>query len=143
MTTKAPNNEVTVASDASAFGQTIRVGPHVLIADEPKVMGGDDAGPMPHDFVLAGLGACTSMTVKMYASRKQWPLTGVHVTLNGKHEDGTYIIDRRIRFDGDLTDEQRARLMEIADKCPVHKTLSGTIRIDSQLELPGIRAVRA
>lgn len=131
------HNEVTVESTEAAFRQTIRVGAHTLTADEPRTEGGDDAGPMPHDFLLAGLGACTSMTVRLYANRKQWPLTHVHVTLNAKHDEaGVYIIDRRMRFEGDLTDEQRTRLLEIANKCPVHKTLSGTIRIESQLDAP-------
>ena len=125
---------VRVHTDQGKFRQRIKVGGHVLVADEPEKNGGNDGGPEPHEFVLAGLGACTSMTVKLYADGKGWPLRSVDVTVEGHHDDTrVFTIARTIVFEGELSDEQRKRLLEIANKCPVHKTLSGTIRIDTQL----------
>lgn len=125
----------------SKFNQIITVGPHHLVADEPVAAGGEDAGPGPYDFLLAGLGACTSMTMRLYADRKSLPLDRVTVTL--KHSkvyakdcaecetrDGMLDqIERGIAIDGALDTEQRKKLMEIADKCPVHRTLTSEIRI--------------
>lgn len=116
------------------FGQSVRIGPHALVADEPKDEGGDDAGPAPHEWILAALATCTSMTVKMYADRKGWPLEHVEVTVGGVHRDGAFHMDRRIVLSGPLSDEQRARLLDIAQKCPVHKTLTNPIRIETGLE---------
>jgi len=121
---------VTVAEAGPArFAQTVTARRHALTADEPGALGGGDAGPSPYELLLAGLGACTSMTVRMYADRKGWPLAGVHVDL--KHEkvpapDGAGRIDRFhriLRLDGPLDAAQRARLLEIANACPVHRTL--------------------
>jgi len=125
----------------SKFNQIVTVGPHHLVADEPIAAGGEDAGPGPYDFLLAGLGACTSMTMRLYADRKSLPLDRVTVTL--KHSkiyakdceecetrDGMLDqIERDIAMDGALDAEQRKKLMEIADKCPVHRTLTSEIRI--------------
>jgi putative redox protein len=111
------------------------------VADEPIAANGEDAGPGPYDFLLAGLGACTSMTMRLYADRKSLPLDRVTVTL--KHSkiyakdcaecetrDGMLDqIERDIAIDGALDAEQRKKLMEIADKCPVHRTLTSEIRI--------------
>ncbi len=124
----------TVTTGTGKFGQRIRIGEHELVADEPRESGGDDSGPAPHEFLLAGLGACTSMTLKMFADRKAWPLTGVEVVVEGHHDENkAFVIERRISLAGELSDEQRTRLLEIANKCPVHKTLTGTIRIDTRL----------
>jgi putative redox protein len=123
----------TVRTDAGKLRQSITIGPHHLVSDEPVDQGGDDAGPAPHDFLLAALGACTSMTLELYAARKGWALRGVEIELSQAKEDGVHVIQRRIRFDGDLDEEQRARLVEIANKCPVHRTLTGEIRINTQL----------
>lgn len=125
----------------SKFNQIITVGPHRLVADEPVSAGGEDAGPGPYDFLLAGLGACTSMTMRLYADRKSLPLDRVTVTL--KHskiyakdceecetrEGMLDQIERDIAIDGALDADQRKKLMEIADKCPVHRTLTSEIRI--------------
>jgi putative redox protein len=123
----------TVTTAQGKFRQTVRIGPHTLAADESVTEGGDDAGPAPHEWLLAGLGACTAMTLEMYARRKDWPLESVEVKVDGKHEEGAFVMTRAIVVKGNLTDEQRARLLEIANKCPVHKTLTGTIRIDSTI----------
>ena len=125
--------EVEVRTASGKFGQKIRVGSLELAADEPKDEFGDDTGPTPHELLLAALGSCTSMTVKLYADRKGWPLETVHVRLNGRHEDAGFLIERTLQVAGALSDEQKARLVEIAGKCPVAKTLEGTIRISTVL----------
>lgn len=127
--------EVTVTTKQGKFQQDVVVGEHRLVADEPVAAGGEDAGPTPHEWLLAALGACTSMTVKMYADRKGWPLRHVEVKLTGERTTEGYAIKRVCRFEGDLDDEQRARLVEIAEKCPVHKTLSGKIAIATSGEV--------
>lgn len=125
------------------FQQEILTGPHHLLADEPVKVGGLDSGPGPYDFLLAGLGACTSMTIRLYSDFKKLPLENVSVRLShGKihakdcETCDTKVstldhIDRAITLEGPLDDEQRKRLMEIADKCPVHKTLQSKIDIST------------
>lgn len=119
------------------YQQEVRVGQHRLLADEPLSVGGDDAGPAPFDFLMAGLGACTSMTLRMYAERKELPLTGIKVTLShekievdGKPRDR---IKREITLEGELSDTQRQRLLEIAGKCPVHRALSQSLLLECAL----------
>jgi len=125
----------------SKLQQSVTVGPHRMLADEPVAAGGQDSGPGPYDFVLAGLGACTSMTMRMYADRKSLPMERVTVTLKHSRihaedcaECETKVgmldqIDRVIQIEGTLDVDQRKRLMEIADKCPVHRTLTSEVRI--------------
>ena len=119
------------------YQQSVCAGRHTLIADEPQAMGGDDGGLAPFDFLLAALGSCTSITLRMYAQRKNLPLTHVSVALS--HEkidvDGQKVdrIERNITLIGDLSAEQRARLLEIANKCPVYRTLQSDIKIDSRI----------
>ena len=132
---------VTVTEAGSGtYTQQITLGDHRLVADEPRPIG-DDAGPTPYDLVLAGLGACTSMTLRMYANRKGWPLDEVRVTLRHSRihaEDCAHCettkgwvdhIDRDIELVGALDDSQRQRLLQIADQCPVHQTLTSEIDI--------------
>lgn len=119
------------------YQQEVIVGEHRLLADEPVSVGGADAGPAPLEFVMAGLGACTSMTVRMYAERKGIPLTRISVSLSHDRVKVASIprdrIVRKITLEGDLTVEQRARLLEIANKCPVHKALEQPLVIESAL----------
>ena len=128
--------DVSVRWGAGKLGQDIEIGTHKLRADEPGDKGGDDNGPEPHELLLAALGSCTAITLKLYAERKGWPLRDVHVTLNGATTDGGFTITRQLRIDGDLDQEQRQRLIEIADKCPVHKTLAGDITITTMETRP-------
>ena len=143
MAADASNNppRVIVRGGGAAFAQEIEIGPHRLKGDEPLAFGGTDTGPSPYDFLLAALGTCTSMTISLYARRKGWPLENVTVSLHhskihaadcadcetkvGKLDR----IEREIQLTGALTSEQRAKLMEIADKCPVHQTLTSEINI--------------
>jgi uncharacterized OsmC-like protein/alpha-beta hydrolase superfamily lysophospholipase len=142
---KARAGEVVVRTAADGkFAQRISAGPHALRADEPAAYGGDESGPTPYDLLLAGLGACTSMTIKMYADRKKWPVENVEVTMThnkihaeecGSCETADGKIDhihRRIHIEGDLDADQRERLLEIADKCPVHKTLHAEVHITTE-----------
>jgi len=122
---------VAVGWAGGKFAQDIEVAGHRIRSDEEAEKGGDDTGATPHELLLAALGSCTAMTLKVYAERKGWPLRDVHVTLNGAIGDGGYVIDRVVTIDGDLDAEQRQRLLEIADKCPVHKTLVGDIMINT------------
>jgi uncharacterized OsmC-like protein len=125
--------------------QEIAAGPHTLYADEPADSGGDDVGPDPYELLLAALGACTSMTLTLYARRKGWPLEQVEVRLSHRRDYAQDcadcsetakidIVERRITLRGALDEAQRARLLEIAEKCPVHRTLTGTIKVDDRLE---------
>jgi putative redox protein len=121
-------------SPEGKYRQTVTVGTtHELAADVPAAHGGADAGPEPHEWLLAGLGACTAITLQMYAERKGWKLSKVGVTVKGEHAEGAFIMHRELTLEGELDDEKRARLKEIAEKCPVHKTLTGTIRIETSL----------
>ena len=123
-----------VTTATGKFRQTVRIGPHTLTADESVAEGGEDAGPAPHEWLLAGLGACTAITLQMYAERKGWKLSKVSVTVTGEHAEGAFVMHRELALEGDLDDEKRARLKEIAEKCPVHKTLTGAVRIETTLK---------
>jgi putative redox protein len=141
----AAGTVVVTGAGEGTFPQLISAHGHRLRADEPVEVGGTDTGPGPYDFLLAGLGACTAMTVRMYAERKKWPLENAHVTLRHSKvhvedcaacESKPAMLDkmeRIIRLDGPLDAEQKKRLMEIADKCPVHRTLTSEIRIETRM----------
>ena len=136
---------VTVTEAGSGtYTQQITAGQHRLVADEPKPIG-DDAGPTPYDLLLAALGSCTSMTLRMYADRKGWPLERVRVTLRHSRihardcsDCETSVgfvdqIDRDIELTGDLDDTQRQRLLYMADRCPVHQTLTSEVHVTTSL----------
>ena len=137
-----------IVSSGGKLQQRIQTAKHEFVADEPVGAGGDDAGPDPYQLLLASLGACTSMTLQIYARHKRWNLKSVRVTLSHSrvHETDCEdcdkvtrkldLIERHIELEGELDDEQRARLMEIAKKCPVHRTLTSTISIKDYPEQP-------
>ena len=114
---------------------TITAGKHAVIADEPEDKGGKNEGPNPHELLLASLGACTCATVRMYADKKQLKLEEVKMNLSLERDEEKNItnITREIKFVGDLTDEERAKLLAIADKCPIHKLLSNPVKINTQM----------
>jgi len=140
------NSKVVVRTGEGSFLTEIKAGRHHLLADEPKEVGGTDMGPTPYDYLSAALGACTTMTLQMYANRKGWDLKEAKVHLNHNKdyvqdcedcEKPTAKIDhfeREIELIGDLDEDQRNRLLEIADKCPVHKTLHSKVKVISSLK---------
>jgi putative redox protein len=137
--------EVVVRGAAGGFAQEITAGSHHLRADEPLSSGGTDTGPTPYDLLLAALGSCTSMTIALYARRKQWPLNSVTIRLRHSrvhaedcaacetHDAKLTVIDREIELDGPLDESQRARLLAIANRCPVHLTLGSRIDVKTRL----------
>lgn len=116
------------------LGAVIRAGDYEIVSGVLPDSGGANEGPDPHRLLEAALASCTIITVQMYANRKQWPLRGVNATVDILSEgpEGT-VIKRDVSFEGDLTDEQRARLFDIAGKCPIHRLLSGKVEIKSTL----------
>jgi uncharacterized OsmC-like protein len=137
--------EVLVRGDASGFAQQIVAGSHRIASDEPVAAGGTDTGPSPYDLLLAALGSCTSLTVAMYARRKGWPLRDVTVRLRHSRihaedcadcetkEGMLDRIERDIELTGTLTEDQRGKLLEISNRCPVHRTLASEINIQTRL----------
>jgi uncharacterized OsmC-like protein/pimeloyl-ACP methyl ester carboxylesterase len=136
-----PRQVVVQETREGKFRNTVAIGPHHLLADEPRAAGGDDSGPGPYDFLLTALGACKSMTMRLYADRKSFPLERATVTLNHNkiyardceecetREGMLDQIEVAIGLEGPLDADQRKRILEIADKCPVHRTLTSEIRI--------------
>jgi uncharacterized OsmC-like protein len=137
---------VVVRGVADGFAQEITAGSHHFSSDEPTSAGGSDSGPTPYDLLLAALGSCTSMTVAVYARRKRWPLerVTVHLRHSRVHTEDCVacetqdakltVIERDIQLDGTLDEDQRARLLAIADRCPVHLTLTSKIEIRTRPE---------
>jgi putative redox protein len=138
------SRRVVVDSGRARYRQEISVGPHRYQADEPLDSGGLDAGPDPYELLLIALGSCVGITLRMYADRKQWPLEAVRVELSWARvhmadcadcDNGfelTHGITMELSFVGDLSESQRERLMDIANKCPVHRTLSSPVQIQAR-----------
>ncbi|MCC2963532.1 OsmC family protein [Massilia sp. IC2-278] len=124
---------VTTHRGAGPLQQVIEIGPHRVLTDVPVDAGGEGSGPAPHDLLAAALAACTTLTVNLYARRKGWKLDEVLVTVDHGQDGAAYGFQRSIRLLGDLGAEERERLLDIANKCPVHKTLSGQIAIRTEL----------
>jgi putative redox protein len=139
------SSNVMVTGGHSGLRQVISTGSHRFVADEPKAVGGNDEGPDPYALLLGALGACTNMTLRMYADRKGWSVQEIRVSLshwkdhaadcaNCEREDRMIErIQRRITIIGELTQEQRQRLLAIANRCPVHRTLTSKIEIQTDL----------
>ncbi|HEV3239063.1 MAG TPA: OsmC family protein [Casimicrobiaceae bacterium] len=123
----------TAKASRGAIAHELSIGAHVLLCDEPPASGGDDLGPNPHELLDAALASCTALTLMLYARRKGWPLQGVEAEVSHDQADGVYRMRRDIRLIGGLAADERARLLEIANKCPVHRTLSGRFEITSAL----------
>ena len=142
----AVGGEVVVRIGEERFRSDVYAGPHMLTADEPRDAGGTDAGPDPYGLLTSALGACTAITLRMYADLKKWPLKGVRVHLThdkiyakdcadcGDRQGKLDSFEREIELEGELSAEQRQRLLQIADKCPVHNTLTSTSRINTRLK---------
>jgi putative redox protein len=138
---------VSVSSGPVNYAQTISIGPHNLQSDEPTDVGGEDVGPNAHELLMAALGACATITVQMYAERHQWPLKGVRANLSHtgvRAEDpgnsgaaiGMDQLEMEFSFTGDLSEEQRNRLFEIAKRCPIHRMLVSGVQINARLLTP-------
>ncbi|MEO8194487.1 MAG: OsmC family protein [Gemmatimonadales bacterium] len=139
---------VTARIGASGFHTDVAAGGHTVIVDEPTTLGGTSMGPTPYEYLLTALGGCTVMTLRLYADRKGWPLESASVHLRSgrsherdcekcdEHKVDIGMIERRIELSGPITDEQRRRLLEIADRCPVKQTLERGIRVET-VGIPG------
>ena len=137
------NRSVRVESGSVNYAQNISIGPHLLHADEPADIGGNDAGPNAYELLLAALGACVSITLQMYAARKEWPLYAARVEVSHEkaladgNRDGEArieMVDRismEVALSGDLSEDQHGRLMQIAERCPIHRMLVPQVRIQT------------
>ena len=132
------SNEVIVESTTKRYAQKITAGNHSYYSDEPKALKGDDTGPAPYDLLLSALGSCTSITLTMYAERKKIKLDTVSVRLNyippNELEGTPCRITRKIHIEGDFSEEQHHRMLEIANRCPVHRTLRKGMEITSSID---------
>ena len=126
--------EVTTHRGTGPLQQVIEIGKHRLLTDLTPEFGGEDSGPEPHDILAAALAACTTLTVTLYAKRKGYALDEVQVAIRHGQEGAAYALHRTIRYLGQLSDDEKARLTDIANKCPVHKTLSGQIDITTEMQ---------
>lgn len=126
-----------ISGDGMRYQQKIQAGPHIITADEPKTLGGDGTGATPIGLMLAALGSCTAMTLKMYAERKGYAIEKIETYLRHEKRGDRDYIEREIMIHGkNLTEEQRTRMLQIADMCPVHKMLSGSADISTRARQP-------
>lgn len=121
--------EIKVHRGEGPLQHVIEIGPHRILTDAPRTYGGEETGPEPHDLLAASLAACTAITVSMYAKRRNMDLQDIDVRVEHGHQGDAYQFTRRIRYIGKLSEEEQQRLTDIANKCPVHKTLEGQMRI--------------
>ena len=126
--------DITTHRGQGPLQQVIEIGPHRLLTDVSPEFGGEGSGPEPHDLLAAALAACTTLTVNLYAKRKGYQLDEVQVSIKHGQEGAAYALHRNIRYVGALSEEEKQRLTDIANKCPVHKTLSGQIQITTEAE---------
>lgn len=126
--------EVTTHRGTGPLQQIIEIGPHRILTDLKPEFGGEDTGPEPHDILAAALAACTTLTVTLYAKRKGYALDEIKVSIKHGQEGNAYALHRHIEYVGNLLEDEKQRLTEIANKCPVHKTLSGTIQITTEAQ---------
>lgn len=115
------------------LAQTIEIDPHTLLTDVGTADGGEDLAPDPHDLLDAALGACTALTLKLFAARKGWPLENADVAITHEESPGHYRLRRTVTLHGDLDEAQRQKLLEIANKCPIHRVLTGEITVETAL----------
>lgn len=125
---------VTAIIGREAYRTELITSGHHLIADEPDEVGGKNLGPGPGEFLMMSLASCTAITVRMYADRKQWPLEKIRVEVSSEKLGNTTLFTRHIYLEGVLDDDQRKRLLQIANACPVHKTLTNPIEIKTELK---------
>ena len=119
--------------DRSHYQTIIKVDNHIVIADEPIAVGGQETGASPRGLLLASLGSCTAITLRMYIDRKMWAVDEITIGLELFGMPGETLIEQRLSFKGDLNNDQRKRLVQIANACPIHKILAGSIRIETEL----------
>jgi len=128
--------EVEIVDHNEGYAQEIQAREHTFWADEPPELEGLDSGPTPFELLLAAVGSCTTITMRMYARRKKWPLEQLRIRLTHEklERDGEEVdlIQKKIEMTGELSNEQRQRLLEIADRCPVHRTLMGNLKIETE-----------
>ncbi|OKH17984.1 OsmC family protein [[Limnothrix rosea] IAM M-220] len=129
---------INVSSNGTRYGQNVSVRDFQFVADEPSSIGGDDRGATPMEYVLAGLGACKAITIRMYAERRGWSLDTVDVQINYERSSAKEkpFVQAQLIFSGDLDEAQRARLKEIGDRCPVHRFLSEQLTIETTIDHP-------
>jgi putative redox protein len=128
-----PVASVQAQIDRSHYRTLIKTDNHTFIADEPLAIGGADVGPSPQELLLASLGSCTAITLRMYIDRKMWVVDNIAVNLELFEVGGATLIERQLSFEGELSEEQKKRLVQIADACPIHKMLTGKISTETGL----------
>ncbi|HEY4197323.1 MAG TPA: OsmC family protein [Mucilaginibacter sp.] len=130
---KEPVATVSAQIDRTHYRTLIKTDNHSFISDEPVTIGGADTGPSPQELLLASLGSCTAITLRMYIDRKMWIVESIKVNVELFEIEGATLIERQLSFEGELSDEQKKRLVQIADACPIHKMLTGKIVIETGL----------